>query len=83
MEFTVKIWWGDAEEDEIPMWIAESDDILGLTLENESLDKLVSTCKDVIPDLLIGNKQAASHKIETAKVKFLLNYSWEKVSAYG
>ena len=76
MEFTVKVWWDDAEEDEIPMWIAESDDILGLTLENESLDKLISACKDVIPDLLIGNKQAAPHKIETAKVKFLLNYSW-------
>ncbi|GHU47095.1 hypothetical protein FACS1894200_01920 [Spirochaetia bacterium] len=72
MKFTVNLWWDDTEPDEVPMWIAESDDILGLVLENESLDKLIDACKDVIPSLLVGNKQVPSNKLERVTVSFLV-----------
>ena len=43
-------------DDEASVWIAESDDIPGLILEDDSFDNLVERVKIAVPDLLETEK---------------------------
>ncbi len=59
MNYTVFITWdGEAE-----VWIATSEDIIGLALESESRDLLVKRVKDAIPELLELNNQEPAKDI--------------------
>lgn len=47
-EYLVKIEY----DDEAEVWIATSEDITGLVLESESLDKLIERVLDAAPELI-------------------------------
>ena len=44
-------------DEEAEVWIATSDDIIGLVLESESLDNLMNRVKMAVPELLELNNQ--------------------------
>ena len=48
LEYQIKLTW----DDEASVWIAESDDIPGLILEDSSFDVLIDRVKIAVPDLL-------------------------------
>ena len=48
LEYVITLTW----DDESSVWIAESDDIPGLILEDNSFDTLVKRVKIAVPDLL-------------------------------
>lgn len=52
-------WDGEAE-----VWVAESDDVLGLATEADTLEQLIDKLKLIIPDLLLAN-----HLIDTDNQK--------------
>ena len=64
-EYTVRFLW-DAEAG---VWVATSDDVPGLVLEDASFDALTARVRDAIPELveLNGMKKRES-------VRFLLEY---------
>ena len=49
--YTIRAFW----DREAEVWVAESQDILGLVTEAETLDQLTHKIKQIIPDLLIAN----------------------------
>ncbi|MCL2529250.1 MAG: DUF1902 domain-containing protein [Coriobacteriia bacterium] len=50
-EYTVNLNW----DNEAGVWIATSDDVLGLVLESGSLDALIERSRFAIPELLSLN----------------------------
>ena len=63
MNYTVNLLW-DSEAD---VWVATSDDIIGLVLESGSLDVLIERVRRIAPELLELNHQPIEH------AKILLN----------
>ena len=55
-EYNIILTW----DDEASVWIAESNDIPGLILEDNSFDTLVERVKIAVPDLLWHNEQSHS-----------------------
>ena len=55
-EYYIKLTW----DDEVSVWIAESDDIPGLILESSSFDDLVERVKLAVPDLIGQNDKVHS-----------------------
>ena len=55
MEYKVNFTW----DDEASVWIAQSDDILGLVLESGSLDALIERVRFAAPELIELNKTPA------------------------
>ena len=53
MEYTVNITW----DSEAGVWIATSEDVLGLVMESESYDYLIKRLIVAIPELLELNHQ--------------------------
>jgi predicted RNase H-like HicB family nuclease len=49
--YKIQAFW----DQEAEVWVAESQDILGLVTEAETLDQLTHKLKQVIPNLLIAN----------------------------
>ena len=47
-EYVITLHW----DDEVSVWIAESEDIPGLILESSSFDELVNRVKIAVPELL-------------------------------
>lgn len=47
-KYTIKFSW----DDEAKVWIATSDDIIGLILESESVEKLMNRVKLAAPELI-------------------------------
>ena len=62
MNYTVNLLW-DSEAD---VWVATSDDIIGLVLESGSLDVLIERVCRIAPELLELNHQPIEH----AKILF-------------
>ena len=62
MEYTVNLLW----DNESGVWIATSDDIIGLVLESGSLDLLIERVRRAAPELLEMNHQPVEH----AKILF-------------
>ena len=48
-KYKINFWW----DSEVNVWIATSEDVLGLVLEDESLDFLVEKSKTAIKELLL------------------------------
>ena len=57
MEYTVNLMW----DSEAAVWVATSDDIIGLVLESGSLDVLIERVRTVAPELLELNHQPIEH----------------------
>ena len=57
MEYTVNLMW----DSEAAVWVATSDDIIGLVLESGSLDVLIERLRTVAPELLELNHQPIEH----------------------
>jgi hypothetical protein len=55
-EYAINLSW----DDEASVWMATSDDIYGLILEDESVDKLIYRVRLAVPELLAFEKQAVS-----------------------
>jgi predicted RNase H-like HicB family nuclease len=51
--YQVETFW----DQEAKVWVANSEDILGLSTEANSLENLTEKLKDMIPELLILNQQ--------------------------
>lgn len=64
MRYTVKLFW----DTDVSVWIATSDDIRGLVLENGSLDVLIERVRMAVPELLKLNNQPLDH----AKIAFMI-----------
>lgn len=60
MEYTVRITF----DEEAAVWIAESDEILGLVLECGSLNALMERVQIAVPELLELNKQPSCNKLQ-------------------
>ena len=56
LEYLIILTW----DDEASVWIAESNDIPGLILEDESFDTLVERVRIAVPDLLEQEKSNLS-----------------------
>jgi hypothetical protein len=54
MEYTVNLVW----DDEASVWVATSEDIIGLVLESGSIDALIERVRFAVPELLALNGQA-------------------------
>ena len=66
-EYTVKFNW----DDEAKVWIATSNDIIGLILESESVEKLMNRVKLAAPELIELN-----HLPKYDSVKFEIEERW-------
>ena len=51
MKCTIKLIW----DDEVQVWITDSNDVPGLFLESESFDDLIDKVKTAAPELLFYN----------------------------
>lgn len=51
-EYSVNILW----DEEVSVWIATSDDVHGLVLEDESFDNLIRRVRLAVPELLAFEK---------------------------
>lgn len=71
MEYTVTF----SYDEESNVWIANSDDIIGLVLESESYDALLKKVKDAIPELLEINGQPQAKVINIKSEKRQLVYN--------
>jgi len=60
MEYAVRITF----DEEAAVWIAESDEIIGLVLECGSLNALMERVQIAVPELLVLNKQPSCDKIQ-------------------
>lgn len=45
-------------DEEVYVWVATSDDVMGLAIEASTMDALIERLKIVIPELLVCNHQA-------------------------
>lgn len=71
MEYTVIF----SYDEESNVWIANSDDIIGLVLESESYDALLKKVKEAIPELLEINGQPQAKVINIKSEKRQLVYN--------
>ena len=65
MEYTVNITW----DNEAKVWIATSDEILGLIMESDSYEMLINRLKVAIPELLELNHQPKMSLLKCISVK--------------
>ena len=59
MEYTAKLQW----DPEASVWVATSDDIVGLVLESGSVDALIERVRHTVPELLELNHQQPAKAI--------------------
>jgi hypothetical protein len=52
-KFTIRADW----DDEVKVWVATSDEVLGLATEADSIPALVAKLKRILPALLVENGQ--------------------------
>ena len=71
VEYTVKLQW----DPEAAVWLATSDDIIGLVLECGSVDALIERVRYAVPELLELNRQKPA-----AALRFQLE-RYERLSA--
>ena len=71
MEYTAKLEW----DPEAAVWVATSDDILGLALESGSVDALIEKVRFAVPELLALNHQPAA-----SAIRFLIE-RYERIPA--
>ena len=71
MEYTVKLQW----DPDAAVWVATSEDIIGLVMESGSVDALVERVRYAVPELLELNHQKAAKGI-----RFLME-RYERISA--
>ena len=71
MEYTAKLEW----DPEAAVWIATSDDILGLVMESGSVDALIERLRYAVPELLELN-----HQEPAAALRFQIE-RYERISA--
>jgi hypothetical protein len=57
MEYLIDIFW----DDEAEVWVATSEDVIGLTLESESIDILKYKLRLAIPEILSLNHQTTAN----------------------
>ena len=55
-------------DNEAGVWIATSENVTGLILESESLDKLIERVLDVVPELVELNNLPKYSKIKISKI---------------
>lgn len=65
MEYTVNISW----DNEAGVWIATSEDIIGLIMESESYEELIEHLKVAIPELLELNHQPKMSLLKCISVR--------------
>ena len=65
MEYTVNITW----DNEAEVWVATSEDILGLVMESDSHEMLINRLKISIPELLELNCQPKMSLLKCISVK--------------
>lgn len=68
MTYSVLFTW----DDEADVWIATSDDIIGLVLESEEIDTLLQKVQAAVPELLELNGQAPASKVDIHMDKELI-----------
>ena len=57
MQYSVDFIW----DDEASVWVATSNDVIGLVLESEQLEDLMQKVKNAVPELLeLNNQRPAS-----------------------
>ena len=71
MEYTANLRW----DPEAAIWIATSDDIIGLVLESGSVDALIERVRYAVPELLELN-----HQQPAAGIRFKIE-RYERISA--
>ena len=71
MEYTANLQW----DPEAAVWIATSDDIIGLVLESGSVDALIERVRYAVPELLELNNQRPA-----AGIRFKIE-RYERISA--
>lgn len=71
---TVSFWW----DEDSSVWIATSNDVEGLALEDESLDRLITRVRDAIPELLDLNH----HPINVIDYSFIAKRN-DRAVVYG
>ncbi len=59
MNYTVYFTW----DEEANVWIASSPNVIGLVLEDDSLDRLMNRVKEAIPELLELNAQEPAETV--------------------
>jgi hypothetical protein len=61
-------------DDKARVWVATSDDVLGLAIEAPTLDRLAERLRVVVPELLEANGQIPPHgdDVEDIEVPFSL-----------
>lgn len=57
MEYTVNLLW----DNEASVWVATSDDVIGLALESGSMDALIERVRLAVPELLELNHQTSEN----------------------
>lgn len=71
MEYTVVF----SYDEEAKVWCATSKDVIGLVLESESYDELLSKVKDAVPELLELNGQPQAKVLNIKSEKRQLVYA--------
>ena len=71
MEYTAKLLW----DPEAAVWVATSDDIIGLVLESGSVDALIERVRYAVPELL-----ALNHQPPAEAIRFLIE-RYDRLSA--
>ena len=71
MEYTAKLQW----DPDAAVWIATSDDIIGLVLESGSVDALIERLRYAVPELLELN-----HQPKADAIRFQIE-RYERISA--
>lgn len=71
MEYTANLQW----DPEAAVWIATSDDIIGLALESGSVDALIERVRYAVPELLELN-----HQKPAVGIRFKIE-RYERISA--
>ena len=71
MEYTAKLQW----DPDAAVWVATSDNIIGLVMESGSVDALIERVRYAVPELLELNHQQAA-----TGIRFLIE-RYERLSA--
>ena len=71
MDYTVNLMW----DSEAAVWIATSDEIIGLALESGSVDALIERVRFAVPELLDLN-----HQVPATALRFQLE-RYERIPA--
>ena len=71
MEYTVNLTW----DSEAAVWLATSEDIIGLALESGSADALIERVRFAVPELL-----ALNHQLPAMALRFQLE-RYERIPA--